>query len=199
MFTGIISDMGEVTAVEGGRITIACSYDAGGIAVGASIACDGCCLTATDIVPGEEGGARFSVDASNETLARTTLGRWRPGRRVNLERSLTLQSELGGHMVTGHIDGLATIRARVPDGEAVRFDLHCPDTLSHFVAEKGSVALDGTSLTVNRVEGAFFSVMIVPHTLGVTTWGAKTQGDEVNLEVDVLARYVARISQTRST
>ena len=197
MFTGIITDIGEVTAVEDGRITIACGYDAAGIAVGASIACDGCCLTATDIVPREEGGCRFSVDASNETRARTTLGDWQAGHKVNLERSLTLQSELGGHMVTGHVDGLATIRDRRPDGESVRFDVACPESLAHLIAEKGSVALDGTSLTVNSIDGALFSVMIVPHTLAVTTWGAKQKGEDLNLEVDVLARYVARISEAR--
>ena len=197
MFTGIITDIGEVTALEDGRITIACGYDAAGIAIGASIACDGCCLTATDIVPREEGGCRFSVDASNETRARTTLGRWQAGRKINLERSLTLQSELGGHIVTGHVDGLATVRDRQQDGESVRFEFACPEALAHLIAEKGSVTLDGTSLTVNSVDGALFSVMMVPHTLAVTTWGAKRKGEDVNLEVDVLARYVARISEAR--
>lgn len=186
--------MGEVVAVSGGKMTIACGYDPETIVIGASIACDGCCLTVIGIEGAGDGGCRFSVDVSNETLARTTLGGWRAGRKVNLERPLTLRSELGGHMVTGHVDAVARIAGRREDGDSVRFSLDCPRELAHLVAEKGSVALDGTSLTVNAVRATSLEVNIVPHTLAATTWGAKKEGDEVNLEVDLLARYVARIS-----
>jgi riboflavin synthase len=195
MFTGIITDIGTVVSRDGGQMVIATGYESGGIDLGASIASDGCCLTVTKLEPEKGGGCRFSVDVSNETLARTTLDTWRTGRRVNLERALTLQSELGGHMVSGHVDAVATIADRRQDGESARFLVDCPDDLAHLVAAKGSVALDGVSLTVNEVEGARFGVNLVPHTLEQTTWGGKQAGDTVNLEVDLLARYVARISE----
>ena len=194
MFTGIITNIGEVVATDGGRMTIACSYSPESIVLGASIACDGCCLTVTGIEGEQENGCRFLVDVSNETLGHTTLGSWKPGRRINLERALTLQDELGGHMVSGHVDAVATIKDRQEDGESFRFTIDFPADLAHLVAQKGSVALDGVSLTVNDVEDACFSVNLVPHTLGATTWGSKSEGDAVNLEVDLLARYVARIS-----
>ena len=195
MFTGLISDIGQVEEIDGGRIRLGCGYDPSGIAIGASIACDGCCLTATEVTPGANGGALFSVDASNETLSRTTLGGWHAGQAVNLERALTLKDELGGHIVTGHVDAIATIVERNSDGDSARFLFECPEDLAHLIASKGSVALDGTSLTVNEVEGRKFGVNIIPHTLEMTTWGGKQPGDRVNLEVDLLARYVARISE----
>ncbi|MGY2051296.1 riboflavin synthase [Methylobacterium sp. JK268] len=210
MFTGLVSDVGEVTAVEGGnallrRITIRSSYEPATIALGASIACGGPCLTAVEIVP-EGAGCRFTVDAAAETLARTTVGSWRPGTRVNLERSLRLGDELGGHLVTGHVDGLAEIVAResvtgsADDAWAPsdRFVLRAPTALARFIAEKGSVCLDGTSLTVNGVEGDTFTVLLIPHTLAVTTWGERRAGDRVNLEIDLIARYAARLTEARS-
>ncbi|MGI9385426.1 MAG: riboflavin synthase [Methyloligellaceae bacterium] len=195
MFTGLISDIGRVEKIDGGRIRLACGYQPSSIPIGASISCDGCCLTATEVAPAANGGALFSVDASNETLSRTTLGRWQPGQAVNLERALTLKDELGGHIVTGHVDAIATIIERSADGDSIRFRFECPEDLAHLIAPKGSVALDGTSLTVNEVEGCTFGVNIIPHTLDVTTWGEKEAGDSINLEVDLLARYVARISE----
>lgn len=194
MFTGIVSDLGEVVARQRGRFTIACGYDAATIAIGASICCSGCCLTATSV--GIRGGrTEFVVDVSNETLGVTTLGHWRTGTRINLERALALGAELGGHIVTGHVDGLARIIERRPDGDSVRFRFEVPAALASYIAAKGSVALDGTSLTVNEVEDRIFGVNLIPHTLHVTTWGARQPGDDVNLEVDLLARYVARLRQ----
>ncbi|MEL6298602.1 MAG: riboflavin synthase [Pseudomonadota bacterium] len=191
MFTGLITDVGEVVAVRAGGFEIASAYPASDVAVGASICCDGVCLTATDVAA-NGGGCRFSVDVSNETKSKTTLGDWTEGRRVNLERSLRAGDELGGHVVSGHVDGLATIAAIEPDGESQRFTIDAPEHLAMFIAPKGSVALDGTSLTVNEVAGTRFGVNLIPHSLTVTTWGAKTPGTAVNLEVDVFARYVAR-------
>jgi riboflavin synthase len=198
MFTGIITDIGEVRGVEGGKLRIACAYDAGSIAIGASIACDGCCLTVTRIESDGPGRSIFDVEASNETFAHTTLGDWRPGRRINLERSLRLGDELGGHMVAGHVDGVAEILSAVPDGTSVRFEIACPEPLAALIAQKGSVALDGTSLTVNTVADNRFTVNIIPHTLEVTTWGQKRAGARLNLEVDLMARYVARLHEHRS-
>jgi len=195
MFTGIITDIGEVVARDGGRFTIACRYPAESIAIGASIACAGCCLTVTDIRSHNDGRTSFGVDVSNETLAVTTLNRWQPGTRINLERSLKLGDELGGHMVSGHVDGLARILSIKPDGESVRFAFEVPPHLARFVAPKGSVSLDGTSLTVNEVSANTFGVSLIPHTLAVTTWGAAKPGDAVNFEVDLMARYVARLAQ----
>lgn len=199
MFTGIITDRGEVAAADrradGARFAIACGYPAESIAIGASIACAGACLTVTGIEHGADGRTLFTVDVSNETLARTTLGEWAVGTVINLERSLTLGDELGGHLVTGHVDGVAGIAARSDDGGTSRLDFVAPESLARFIAEKGSVALDGTSLTVNGVDGARFWATLIPHTMQVTTWGARRPGDRVNLEVDLLARYVARLAE----
>jgi len=198
MFTGLVSDVGEVVGRDGGRFTIRSRYPAAGITVGASIACDGCCLTATSIAPTSGGGADFTVDVSNETLSKTTLGAWQAGTRINLERSLRAGDELGGHVVSGHVDGTATIVDVRADGDSRRFLLEAPEHLALYIAPKGSVALDGTSLTVNEVAGNRFGVNLIPHTLTVTTWGAKTPGARVNLEVDQFARYVARLLEFRS-
>ncbi|WP_088346180.1 MULTISPECIES: riboflavin synthase [Rhodomicrobium] len=195
MFTGIITDIGELIAADGGLLRIACHSPAETIAIGASIACDGCCLTVTRVEATAPGASIFDVEASNETFARTTLGNWSVGHRVNLERSLKLGDELGGHMVAGHVDGVARIVAATPDGTSTRFEIACPPGLARFVAEKGSVALDGTSLTVNSVSGNNFTVNIIPHTLEVTSWGQKRAGDALNMEVDLMARYVARLSE----
>lgn len=196
MFTGLISDVGEVVAVEGGRFTLRSGYAAASIPIGASIACDGVCLTATTVT--EDGaGSRFTVDVSNETRSKTAIGEWQPGTRVNLERSLKAGDEMGGHIVSGHVDGLARILDITQDGESRRFLFEAPDHLALYVAPKGSVALDGTSLTVNEVMGSRFGVNLIPHTLTVTTWGAKKAGQLVNLEVDLIARYVARLLEHR--
>ena len=196
MFTGIITDIGEVVARDGGRFTIACRYPAESIAIGASIACSGCCLTVTGLAPHRNDRAAFTVDVSNETLSLTTLANWQPGTRINLERSLKLGDELGGHMVSGHVDGLARIQTIRPDGDSMRYSFEVPAEFARFVARKGSVALDGTSLTVNEVAGNSFGVNLIPHTLGVTTWGAAKEGQTVNFEVDLMARYVARLGET---
>ena len=196
MFTGLITDVGEVVARDGGSFTIRSCYDAASIAVGASICCDGVCLTATSITP-DGAGSRFRVDVSNETRAKTTLDGWQPGVRVNLERSLRVGDELGGHIVSGHVDGLARILDIRADGESRRFLFEAPEHLALYIAPKGSIALDGTSLTVNEVAGARFGVNLIPHSLTVTTWSAKTAGQSVNLEVDVFARYVARLMEYR--
>jgi riboflavin synthase len=191
MFTGIIADVGKVRAVTPGgdtAFTIATAFDTGTIALGASIACAGACLTVTDT--GEDW---FKVQASAETLQRTTLGGWRPGTPINLERALRLGDELGGHMLTGHVDAVAEIVARRPEGDSVRFVVEVPQSLAPAIAPKGAVALDGVSLTVNEVEGRRFGVNIIPHTQVNTTFGAAAVGDRVNLEIDVLARYVARL------
>ncbi len=198
MFTGLITDVGEVIAREGGVFTIECGYDPASIALGASIACDGVCLTATNVAPSALGsGSRFTVDVSNETLSKTTLDTWQPGRAVNLERPLTSGDELGGHIVTGHVDGRARIVDVTADGECRRFLFEAPEHLAMYIAPKGSVALDGTSLTVNEVAETRFGVNLIPHTLTATTWGRKKPGDEVNLEVDLFARYVARLMEFR--
>lgn len=193
MFTGLVTDLGEVRAIEARgdtRITVATAYDVGAIAIGASIACSGACLT---VVAREADW--FAVDVSAETLGRTTLGAWRPGTPVNLERPLRVGDELGGHIVLGHVDGVSRIVEREPVGDSARFVFTAPDGLARFIAEKGSVALDGVSLTVNRVADGEFDVNLIPHTLGCTTFGAARPGDSVNLEIDMLARYVARLNQ----
>jgi len=195
MFTGIVSGIGTLLERQGARFRIACPYKRGSLEEGASIACDGCCLTIVELSKAKGKGALFAVEASNETLARTTLGAWQEGRRINLERPLTLGDELGGHLVTGHIDGRARILARDPDGDGVRFVLESPLELVPFIAAKGSVALDGISLTVNDVDGARFGVNIIPYTLAHTTWQDRRPSDLVNLEVDLLARYVARLKE----
>ncbi|MBA3516256.1 MAG: riboflavin synthase [Rhizobiales bacterium] len=196
MFTGIVSDIGEVLSLRtldaGMRIRIATAYDPESIALGASMACAGPCLTVVERgVSGRQG--YFDIDASTETLARTTMGMWRVGSRINLERALKLGDELGGHMVTGHIDGVAAIIDRRDEGGMSRFAVEAEPALARYLAEKGSVCLDGTSLTVNAVESSRFSVMIIPHTLQATTWGERRQGDQVNLEVDLFARYLERL------
>lgn len=199
MFTGIVTDVGRVARITenaGGdrRLRVASAYDPAGLEVGCSIACAGACLTVIGFGAGE-GGAWFDVEVSNETLARTTLGGWREGTRVNLERALALGAELGGHLMTGHIDGIAEVVSRVSDGDSERFVFRAPEGLARYIAPKGSVALDGTSLTVNEVDGAAFGINLIPHTLGVTTWGERTAGDRINLEIDLLARYVARLME----
>ena len=198
MFTGIVTDVGEVFRVTpravGARFRIATAYDPETIDIGASISCAGCCLTAVE--RGVDGNrAYFDVEASPETLSRTTLGGWAAGTRLNLERSLKLGDELGGHMVSGHVDGLATILERRDEGDMATFTFEAPAELARFIAEKGSVALDGTSLTVNAVKGRRFDAALIPHTLAVTTWGARKAGEPVNLEVDQVARYVARLAE----
>ena len=198
MFTGIITDIGELVARDGGRLTIRCGYAAESIAVGASIACDGACLTATEVAPAGS-GCMFKVDVSNETLSKTTLGDWRPGQRINLERALKAGDELGGHIVSGHVDGLAEIIAIEREGGSRRFRLRVPAELAPFIAPKGSVALDGISLTVNEVEARDFGVNVISHTLAVTAWGKAEPGQAVNVEVDMLARYVARLREFSPT
>jgi len=193
MFTGIVTAVGRVQEADDGRLRIACPFAAQSMAVGGSIACDGCCLTVT-AVEAQGDGCVFDADVSNETRSRTTLADWRSGRRVNLERPLRLMDELGGHLVQGHVDGTAELAERLPDGGSVRLVLDAPDEFARFIAFKGSVALDGVSLTVSGVEGRRFAVNIVPHTLRATTLDERRPGDRLNLEVDLLARYVARIS-----
>jgi riboflavin synthase len=197
MFTGIVSDLGEVAEVhekaEGlRRLTIACGYDPDSIDIGASIACSGICLTV--VARGRTGNrASFAVDAAAETLRMTTAGTWRHGTRLNLERSLRLGDELGGHMVSGHVDGIAELISRDDFLDSAALSFRVPDELARFIAPKGSVALDGVSLTVNKVEGSTFAVLIIPHTLKVTTLGALQPGARVNIEVDQMARYAARL------
>lgn len=196
MFTGIVSGIGTLVARKGASFVIRTPYKRKSLELGASIAFDGCCLTLTDIQKVKGNGSLVTVDVSNETLSHTTIGTWEPGRKMNLERALALGEELGGHIVTGHVDGLAKIVSRFPDGDSVRFLLEVPAELAKFVASKGSIALNGVSLTINEVEGPRFDVNIIPHTLAHTSWGDRRPGNLVNLEVDLLARYVARFSQT---
>jgi riboflavin synthase len=196
MFTGIITDVGRVrraAGTEGGLdLSIATTYDTEGIALGASIACSGVCLTVIAVEPGA-----FSAQASAETLACSILGEWSEDTAVNLERALRVGDELGGHIVSGHVDGIARILDRRPEGESVRFVIEAPPTLMPFIASKGSVALDGVSLTVNEVEADRFGVNIIPHTLAHTGFGAARRGQRMNLEIDPLARYVARLLGAR--
>lgn len=201
MFTGIITDVGRVSAVEmrgDMRARIACGYDMAGVDIGASIACDGVCLTVVekgDAAAGAPGW--FDVDISAETLSKTNIGAngWAVGREINLERALRLGDELGGHIVSGHVDGIATIEDAHDDGDSLRLTLRAPAALARFIAPKGSVALNGTSLTVNEVDGDRFGVNLIPHTRSVTTWGRAQAGDALNLEIDTLARYVARLAE----
>ncbi len=192
MFTGIITDIGNLLRIEGEqtrRLVIGTAYDTTAIKIGASIACNGVCLTVT-----ERGEGWFAVDASPTTLAVTTMGRWTQGERINLERALRLTDELGGHMVSGHVDAIARIEEM--SGEASRqYTLSCPSELAAFIAAKGSVTLDGVSLTVTWVKGSRFGLTLIPHTLAVTNWSDKRAGDTVNIEVDMLARYVARLQE----
>ncbi len=196
MFTGIITDVGELVSRSSSAFRIRTKFRADSIGIGASIACAGCCLTVTSIEV-DEAGAIFSVDVSNETLSKTTLGSWQPGTRINLERSLVAGGDLDGHVVTGHVDGVARITDLQQDGESRRFLFEAPESLSMFIAPKGSVALNGTSLTVNEVAGSTFGVNLIPHSLAVTTWGTHKIGDIVNLEVDLFARYIARLLEYR--
>ncbi len=201
MFTGITTDRGEVLSVEARgeglqRLKIACRYPRASIALGASIACSGVCLTV--VATGEEGGRTwFAVDTAAETLNVTTAGRWQRGTRLNLERALKIGDELGGHLVAGHVDGIAQVATRDALTDMARLTLRAPLPLLRFVPPKGSIVLDGVSLTVNEVKDDTFSVLIIPHTLEVTTFGAIKAGEAVNLEVDMMARYVARLMETR--
>ncbi|CAH1650149.1 Riboflavin synthase [Hyphomicrobiales bacterium] len=212
MFTGIVTAIGEVVEAERKgpslkRLAIACPYEAEGIAIGASICCAGICLTVTALRPRMDGepGCIFQVEAAAETLAKTIVGDWAPGTRINLERSLKVGEELGGHLVTGHVDGVARILridaiAADPDepwGATARFHIRAPQELARFIAAKGSVCLDGTSLTVNSVEDDVFTVLLIPHSLTVTTWGERKEGDPIHLEVDLMARYAARLAEAR--
>ncbi|HEY4847415.1 MAG TPA: riboflavin synthase [Methylocella sp.] len=201
MFAGLVSDVGEVERVDAraklNHLRVACSYPAETIVPGASIACGGICLTVT--ARGESGKRSwFEVDVGAETLARTTARHWKRGTKLNLERPLRLGDELGGHIVTGHVDRVAEIVAIADFDGMRRIEIRAPHGLARFIAEKGSVALDGTSLTVNSVEADIFSVLLIPHTLRVTTWGERRRGDEINLEVDLMARYAARLAGTLS-
>jgi riboflavin synthase len=203
MFTGIVTDVGEVLAVEERaqglhhRLRIGCRYDRASIADGASIACSGACMTV--VATGEDAGRTwFAVDAAAETMKITTVGRWRPGTRVNLERALRVGDELGGHIVAAHADGIAQVSERDDLPDMARFGLRVPSALARFIAPKGSVALDGVSLTINEVADDTFSVLIIPHTLAVTTIGSWRAGTEVNLEVDLMARYAARLLEART-
>src|SRR6056297_4067894 len=191
MFTGIVTDMGRIARIEPRgdlRARIQTGYDMDSVEMGASIACDGVCLTVVD-----KGADWFEVDISAETVSKTNLDGWAEGRRVNLERALKVGDELGGHIVSGHVDGLATIVAIRDEGDSTRFTLQAPEALARFVAPKGSVALNGTSLTVNEVDGSDFGINVIPHTKHETTWGDVAVGDRINLEIDTMARYVARL------
>lgn len=195
MFTGIITDIGRVAQVEmrgDMRARVRCGYDMAGVDLGASIACDGVCLTVV-----EKGADWFDVDISAETLSRTNIGAqgWQVGKRLNLERALRVGDELGGHIVSGHVDGVAAIEEMHDEGDSTRVSFRAPAGLARFIAAKGSVALNGTSLTVNEVEGDRFGVNLIPHTQTVTTWGDARVGDAVNLEIDTMARYVARLAE----
>ena len=212
MFTGIVTAIGEVVETERKgpslkRLAISSPYEAQGIAIGASIACAGVCLTVTALRPRTDGepGCIFQVEAAAETLAKTLVGDWQPGTRINLERSLKVGDELGGHLVTGHVDGVGTILkiepiAPDPDepwGATARFHIRAPGGLPRFIAAKGSICLDGISLTVNTVEDDVFTVLLIPHSFAVTTWGQRKEGDPVHVEVDLMARYAARLAEAR--
>ncbi|MFD1880951.1 riboflavin synthase [Paracoccus pacificus] len=200
MFTGIISDVGELVEshMDGDlRARISTRYDMSGVDLGASIACDGVCLTVVDKGQGADGRGWFDVDISAETIAKTTIGQqeWNAGHRLNLERALRVGDELGGHIVSGHVDGVAVVEKITDEGGSTRVLFRAPEALARFIAQKGSVALNGTSLTVNEVDGNTFGVNLIPHTKQVTTWGQIAEGDPVNLEIDTVARYVARLQE----
>ncbi|MDP3409245.1 riboflavin synthase [Bosea sp. (in: a-proteobacteria)] len=212
MFTGIVTAIGTVVESERKgpslkRLAIACPYEAAGIEIGASIACAGVCLTVTALRPRTDGepGCIFQVEAAAETLSKTLVGEWEVGSAINLERSLKVGDELGGHLVTGHVDGVGQIMkiepiAPDPDepwGATARFHIRAPQGLPRFIAAKGSICLDGTSLTVNTVEDDVFTVLLIPHSFAVTTWGQRKQGDPVHVEVDLMARYAARLAEAR--
>ncbi|MCA0043024.1 riboflavin synthase [Celeribacter litoreus] len=196
MFTGIITDIGKVLELEKRgdlRARIGCAYDIAGIEIGASIACNGVCLTV--IALGSEPQNWFDVEISAESVSKTNIGDWVEGTALNLERALKLGDELGGHIVSGHVDGVAEIIGLTDEGDSTRITFKAPDELAKFIAPKGSVALNGTSLTVNEVDGATFGINVIPHTQEVTTWGRASVGDKINLEIDTLARYVARLQE----
>ena len=196
MFTGIVTDLGRVKRVRRADLVdlaVATRFDTSAIPIGASIACSGVCLTVVEVAPGE-----FSVQGSAETIACTTLGSWDEGTAVNLEKPLRIGDELGGHLVSGHVDGIARIIERRPEAQSVRFVFDAPSGLASFIASKGSVALDGVSLTVNEVSGARFGVNIIPHTLACTNFGTAVPGQQMNLEVDLIARYVAKLLGSRT-
>ena len=196
MFTGIVTDLGEIIALENTgdlRARIRCGYDMGTVEIGASIAHAGVCLTVI-----ATGADWYDVQISAETVSKTNLGGWTVGKRINLERALKVGDELGGHIVSGHVDGVAEITALRDEGESTRFSFRAPEALAKYIAPKGSVALDGASLTVNEVDGCSFGINIIPHTKAVTTFGAAKVGDKVNLEIDTLARYVARLTEWKA-
>lgn len=212
MFTGIVTAIGTVVESERKgpslkRLAIACPYEAAGIDIGASIACAGVCLTVTALRPRTDGesGCIFQVEAAAETLSKTQVGAWEIGTAINLERSLKVGDELGGHLVTGHVDGVGQILkiepiAPDPDepwGATARFHIRAPQGMPRFIAAKGSICLDGTSLTVNTVEDDVFTVLLIPHSFAVTTWGQRGEGDPVHVEVDLMARYAARLAEAR--
>ncbi|CUH77835.1 riboflavin synthase [Tropicibacter naphthalenivorans] len=193
MFTGIVTDIGEVRSLEDLgdlRVRIGTHYETQGIDLGASIACDGCCLTVIAL-----GDDWFDVDISAESVSKTNIGGWSVGKRINLERALKVGDELGGHIVSGHVDGVAEIVRMQDEGDSTRVTLRAPESLARYIAPKGSVALNGTSLTVNEVNGCDFGINFIPHTKAVTTWGDAKEGDRINLEIDTLARYVARLRE----
>ena len=197
MFTGIITDLGKVQSLSGSdilRLEIETSYDLDTVDIGASVACSGACLTVV-----EKGEGWFAFEASHETLAKTTMGQWREGTVINLERALKVGDELGGHLVSGHVDGVGRVVGKEKDGESWRFSFEAPEELSAFIAPKGSVVVEGVSLTVNEVEGNVFGVNIIPHTAAVTTFGSLAEGDKVNLEIDMLARYLKRLLERDRT
>jgi riboflavin synthase len=206
MFTGLVSDVGRIVSAEGDarvlrRYVIETMYPAMSIPVGASIACSGICLTAVT-VEANGSGSLVTFEAASETLERTLAGAWAVGTHINLERSLRVGDELGGHLVTGHVDGIAVIAERSditdgsgPWGATAKFRIDVPPGLARFIAEKGSICLDGVSLTVNSVSGASFSVLLIPHTLAVTTFGSRKTGDRIHVEVDLMARYAARLTE----
>lgn len=196
MFTGIITDVGRVLAVEQQgdlRARVGCAYDVAGIDIGASIACNGVCLTVVAL--GTDPQNWFDVQISAETVGATNVGGWAAGTRLNLERALRVGDELGGHIVSGHVDGVARLIEMRDEGDSTRMVFEAPEALARFIAPKGSVALDGTSLTVNEVDGVRFGVNVIPHTKEVTTWGGMAVGDGINLEIDTMARYVARLRE----
>ena len=196
MFTGIVTDIGEIIELEKKgdlRARIGCSYDPEGIDIGASIACNGCCLTV--IALGTEPMNWFDVEISAESVGLTNIGDWEVGSKINLERALKLGDELGGHIVSGHVDGVADLVSLKDEGDSTRMSFRAPDELAKFIAPKGSVTLNGTSLTVNEVDGNTFGINVIPHTQEVTTWGVAKAGDRINLEIDTLARYVARLQE----
>ena len=200
MFTGIITDIGQVLELEQRgdlRLRIGTAYDVAGIDIGASIACDGVCLTVIRSGATHAGQPQnwFDVEVSGETISKTTIGGWTEGHRINLERALRVGDELGGHIVSGHVDGVAEVVGLRQEGDSLRVTFRAPEEFARFIAPKGSIALNGTSLTVNEVEGTRFGINLIPHTRHVTTWGDVALGDAINLEADTMARYVARLRE----